>query len=118
MLQSRSLARLVRHQVPRSVTTAEDAFNEAWKVGSTPRPVSRLVTDHAHARGWFNMTCWNGLSAAQQTRLIEVGNLPLGYQPEGECPRGAEVAIETEDDAAPGPRFYCVPCAVDHLSAR
>jgi hypothetical protein len=66
-------------------------------------------------RGWWNMPCWNGLSAAQQTRLIEWGNLPMGYQEEGECPNGAEVAIELPTDTAPGPRFYCVSCAIRHL---
>jgi hypothetical protein len=66
-------------------------------------------------RGWWNMPCWNGLSEAQQTRLVEWGNLPFGYEPEGECPWGAEVAIETESDAAPGPRFYCLTCAIAHL---
>jgi hypothetical protein len=67
-------------------------------------------------RGWWNMVCWNGLSADQQTRLVEVGNLPMGYRPEGtDCPNGAQVAIETEDDSAPGPRFYCYPCAIAYL---
>lgn len=63
------------------------------------------------------MGCWNGLSPAQQTRLIEVGNLPLGYKlGDGECPNGAEVAVETETDMAPGPRFYCRPCAIAYLT--
>jgi hypothetical protein len=66
-------------------------------------------------RGWWNMACWNGLSHAQQRRLIEHGNLPIDYRPEGECQRGAEVCIETQDDAAPGPRFYCRPCAIAYL---
>lgn len=66
-------------------------------------------------RGWYNLACWNGLSAAQQQRLIEHGNLPLGYRPEGDCQHGAEVAIETAADAAPGPRFYCRPCAIADL---
>jgi hypothetical protein len=70
------------------------------------------------ARGWWNMPCWNGLSEAQQTRLIEHGNLPLGFWDEGECPRGATVAIETEDDTAPGPRFYCYPCAIQYLAEK
>jgi hypothetical protein len=61
------------------------------------------------------MACFNGLSPDQQTRLIEVGNLPIGYEPEGDCPRGATVAIETQHDAAPGPRFYCTPCAIEYL---
>ena len=61
------------------------------------------------------MTCWNGLSAAQQRRLIREGNLPFGYQPEGRCTAGAAVAIETATDAAPGPRFYCYDCALVYL---
>jgi len=65
--------------------------------------------------GWFGLRCWNGLSDAQQDRLIKVGNLPMGYRPEGSCPRGAVVAIETEHDEAPGPRFYCQSCAIHYL---
>jgi len=67
--------------------------------------------------GWFNMRCWNGLSAEQQHTLIHVGTLPLGYRPEGTCPRGAEVAIEFETDKASGPRFYCRPCAIVYVSS-
>jgi len=67
-------------------------------------------------RGWFNMPCWNGLSGEQQHRLITVGNLPIGFVPEGGwCPNGAEVAIETQHDEAPGPRFYCVGCGITYL---
>ena len=68
-----------------------------------------------HRRGWWHMTCWNGLSAEQQKRLIEVGNLPLGYEPEGVCLNGAEVEVTTTWDWAPGPRFYCLPCATEFL---
>ena len=70
------------------------------------------------------MPCFNGLSKDQQVRLVTVGNLPLGYRPEGRCPHGAAVAIETELDTAPGPRFYCWTCASayllekQHISAR
>jgi hypothetical protein len=66
-------------------------------------------------RGWWNLTCFNGLSAEQQVRLISYGNLPLGYQPGGTCPNGANVAIESEVDAAPGPRFYCWDCALVYV---
>lgn len=67
------------------------------------------------ARGWFNLPCWNGLSEAQQDRLITWGNLPLGYEPEGECQEPAAVAIELPIDAAPGPRFLCLTCASEYL---
>jgi len=67
-------------------------------------------------RGWYNLPCWNGLSQYQQTLLIERGNLEMGFTPMGTCQNGAEVAVETQDDAAPGPRFYCAPCAVKYLS--
>lgn len=63
------------------------------------------------------MPCWNGLSTRQRDRLIEVGNLPMNYRPLGACQNGAVVAIETEHDHAPGPRFYCLPCALDYLGA-
>jgi hypothetical protein len=63
------------------------------------------------------MACWEALSADQQTRLIERGSLSLGYRPEGECPNPASVCIETEMDAAPGPRFYCLTCAVSYLES-
>ena len=67
---------------------------------------------------WWDMCGWNGLSPDQQHRLILVGNLPWGYAAEGKCPNGAEVAIECEDDAAPGPRFYCLDCAIGYLARR
>lgn len=66
--------------------------------------------------GWYGMACWNALSEAQRTRLVEWGNLPLGSHPEGDgCQRGAEVAVESHADVAPGPRFYCRFCAVEYL---
>jgi hypothetical protein len=65
--------------------------------------------------GWWGLTCWNGLSPEQQRQLVEVGTLEIGYHPEGRCPNGAHVAIEMQGDKAPGPRFYCLGCALDHL---
>jgi hypothetical protein len=66
--------------------------------------------------GWWGMPCWNGLSAEQQRRLIEVGGLPFGYEAEGDgCKRGAQCCVETMDDEAPGPRFYCFSCGIAHL---
>jgi hypothetical protein len=64
---------------------------------------------------WARMPCWNGLSEAQQHRLISWGNLPFGYRPEGTCQRSATVGVECKGDAAPGPRFYCAPCAIEYL---
>lgn len=66
-------------------------------------------------RGFWNMACWNGLSGEQQVRLIVWGNLPIDYAPAGTCERPARVAVETDHDNAPGPRFYCAPCAVEYL---
>jgi len=68
-------------------------------------------------RGWWNMGCWNGLSPEQQSRLIEWGNLALGYELEGACQNPASVAIETEHDRSPGPRFYCLPCGITYLQS-
>jgi hypothetical protein len=69
-----------------------------------------------HRRGWWNMACFNGLSAEQQERVVQWGNLPFGYEPEGTCPRPAEVAVETYVDEKPGPRFYCRWCALVHIT--
>jgi hypothetical protein len=68
-----------------------------------------------HERGFWNMACWNGLNAIQQARLITHGNLPINYEPAGKCPNGAQLCIETESDAAGGPRFYCLDCAIEYL---
>ena len=70
----------------------------------------------ASARGYWSMYCWNGLSEAQQERLIKVGNLPIGYKPEGECPNGAEMEVITMYDESPGPRFYCLDCGIGFLT--
>lgn len=63
------------------------------------------------------MACWNGLSMDQQIRLLTIGNLPLGYLPAGVCRSGAEVEVATMFDIAPGPRFYCRPCAIVYLQS-
>jgi hypothetical protein len=69
-----------------------------------------------HQRGLYGLTCFNGLSEDQQTRLVVHGNLPIGYHPKGECHNPAQCGIETEQDRAPGPRFYCYPCGVEYLA--
>jgi len=67
--------------------------------------------------GWWGLPCWNGLSDWQKDRLIVHGNLPMGRkEPEGECENGAEVAIETMADDAPGARFYCLDCGMGYLA--
>jgi hypothetical protein len=71
-------------------------------------------------KGYWDMHCWNALSARQQRELIERGGLDFGFVPEAEdgCPRPASLEITCIDDPAPGPRFYCTPCAIDYLSVR
>jgi hypothetical protein len=69
-----------------------------------------------HPDGWFGLACWNGLSQAQQVRLIKYGNLEIGYRPQGDCPNGAEVEITTVHDGSPGPRFYCLGCGAEYLT--
>jgi hypothetical protein len=69
-------------------------------------------------RGWYEMACWNGLSTEQQRMLIERGVLPVGHWAPagGTCSNGAAVAVETNEDEAPGPRFLCRPCAIEWLT--
>jgi hypothetical protein len=70
-------------------------------------------------KGWWNMACFNALSPAQQQHLVTVGVLPFGYRPEGgTCLNGAEVGVETQDDKFPGPRFYCLSCAIAYLEEK
>ena len=72
----------------------------------------------AREEGWWGLACWNALSPAQQKFLIREGYLEFGYRPEGDgCARGAQVAIECMWDQAPGPRFYCLECAIKHLTS-
>ena len=77
--------------------------------------VSSMTEISNRAYFWWNMACWNGLSSFQQARLLIIGNLPMRYKPEGACPNGAETLIETEGDSAPGPRAYCLNCAIKYL---
>jgi hypothetical protein len=75
------------------------------------------------ARGLYGMSCFNALGPEQQERLVVHGNLVLGYIPRGgTCLNGAEVGLEFAEsypgERAPGPRFYCVSCAIEYLSAR
>jgi hypothetical protein len=66
--------------------------------------------------GWYGLACFNGLSEEQQERLVNHGNLPIGYIPEGWCKNPAEVEITTRFDEKPGPRFYCLQCAPLYLA--
>lgn len=68
------------------------------------------------ADGFYSMHCWNGLNPTQQVRLIEVGNLPFGFVPDGWCDRPADLGIETRWDESPGERFYCLACAIQYLA--
>ena len=68
--------------------------------------------------GWWRMSCWNGLSLAQQEFVRTEGYLEIGYQPEGVCENGAEVEVATMWDEFPGSRFYCTGCAIEYLSQR
>ena len=63
------------------------------------------------------MACFNGLSPLQQQRVVEHGNLPFGYEPAGTCTNGAEVEVTTMWDRFPGPRFYCLSCAIEFLTS-
>jgi hypothetical protein len=72
----------------------------------------------APRRGWWGLPCFNGLSEAQQKRVVEVGNLEIGYQPEGPCLIGAEIEITTIWDEFPGPRFYCLSCGIEYLTQK
>jgi len=49
--------------------------------------------------------------------LIDHGVLFAGHwEPEGgTCEGGAEVEVATQWDAAPGPRFMCLECAIKFL---
>lgn len=71
-----------------------------------------------HPEGLWGMHCFNALSEEQQTMVVVEGYLPLGWQPEGRCPNGADCEIVTVDDLTPGPRFYCYPCAITYLRER
>lgn len=64
----------------------------------------------------WGMHCWNGLSAEQAEFLRTEGYLPIFTAPQGECLSGAEVEVTTMYDKFPGPRFYCLPCAVEYLT--
>jgi len=75
-----------------------------------------MTEGDAVTRGWWNMACWNGLSRDQQQQLLTEGVLPWGYEPEGLCTNGAEVAVESQWDKAAGPRFYCIDCARAYLA--
>jgi len=60
------------------------------------------------------MRCWNALSPDQQARLVATGDLPWRYEGDG-CSRDAVVGIVFRHDRTPGPRHYCLPCALEYL---
>lgn len=65
--------------------------------------------------GMYGLGCFNGLDPEQQQRLVEWGNLPFGYEPNGPCQNPAEVEVTTVWDRFPGPRFYCAACGIEYL---
>jgi hypothetical protein len=67
--------------------------------------------------GWWGMACFNGLSPDQQHDVLVRGVLEFRAVPAGDCPNGAEVAVETMWDPTPGPRFMCLACAVAYVAA-
>ena len=69
--------------------------------------------------GYWQMMCWNSLSADQQRILLEVGCLPFGRKRSegGSCNKPAECEVTTQYDVAPGPRFMCLQCAAEFLSS-
>ena len=69
------------------------------------------------ADGYWGMSCFNALSKAQQHHLVMEGYIPLGQVPAGTCHNPAELEVTTMYDLMPGPRFYCVGCALTHLTA-
>lgn len=64
----------------------------------------------------WNMTCFNALDGGLQKRLVYHGNLPMGWVPSGRCHNPAEVEVTTTWDEMPGPRFYCIGCAITYLT--
>lgn len=66
--------------------------------------------------GYWQMWCFNALSREQREQVVIQGYLDIGWQPEKvECAEAAELEVETVYDAMPGPRFYCIPCAIKYL---
>lgn len=64
----------------------------------------------------YGMICFNALSPEQQEFLIVEGYLPWGWRPEGTaCDKPADVEVVTIWDRTPGPRYYCVSCAIGYL---
>jgi hypothetical protein len=100
-------------------------------VSNHPTDIEQRYCAHCHewaddmpvARGLYGMSCFNALGPEQQERLVVHGNLVFGYVPRGgTCLNGAEVGLEFADsypgERNPGPRFYCVPCAITYLEEK
>lgn len=64
---------------------------------------------------YWGMRCFNSMSKEQQRFLVMEGYVPIGQVPAGTCPNPAELEVTTMYDLMPGPRFYCLACAVEHL---
>jgi hypothetical protein len=79
----------------------------------------RALFMKARREGLWAMVCFNALSAEQQDRVINHGNLAFPWIPEGDgCNNVAEVEVFTKFDRMPGPRCYCIECGVMYLSER
>lgn len=81
--------------------------------GLPQSPPDGYVTE----RGWWDMLCFNSLDGELQRRLVYWGNIPMGSPHNGRCHNPAEVEITTVHDAMPGPRFYCLGCSIEYLTA-
>lgn len=56
--------------------------------------------------------CWNGMTEVQQAHVAQWGSPDPEDYGGGSCPNRAEVEVG-ELGTMPGPRFYCVPCAIE-----
>ena len=81
-----------------------------------PRPLEEWFDT---PEGWWGLlSCWNRMSLDQAERLRTTGSPATSYEPwdnPHRCDRPAEVAMQTQDEDYPGPRFYCRPCAIEYL---
>lgn len=58
--------------------------------------------------------CWNAYLKDNQEFHALTGSGLERLDPQG-CRNRSHVAIETIEDIGPGPRWYCIPCAIGRL---